>query len=140
MTAAIMTKAITAFRNAPYRKMLPLIVNCSAVKSCLPPMAAIKGVTRSATNPFTTAVNAAPITMPTARSTTFPRSRNSLNSFIAMFASYEWRRPTWRDYDAAFLALQCDCNVTRERAARLYRYDLTGLGDYSVPHGRGGWR
>src|SRR5277367_3427640 len=44
-------------------------------------IAATIGVSRSFTSAVTTAPNAAPMTMPTARSTTFPRSRNALKSF-----------------------------------------------------------
>src|ERR1019366_4691036 len=45
-------------------------------------MAAMSGVTRSATRAFTTAANAVPMTTAIARSMRFPRSRNSLNCFI----------------------------------------------------------
>src|SRR5436309_3553125 len=53
----------------------------SLEKSGFPMIAAMIGVIRSATKAVTTAPNATPITMPTARSTTLPRSRNALNSF-----------------------------------------------------------
>ena len=49
-------------------------------KPCLPKMAAISGVMKSATNAAITAVNAAPMTTATARSTTLPRSTNFLKS------------------------------------------------------------
>ena len=39
------------------------------------------GMIKSLTNELTTVVNAAPMTMPTARSNTLPRAMNSLNSF-----------------------------------------------------------
>src|SRR5205823_13156336 len=49
-----------------------------------PKIAPISGVIRSATNAVTTAPKATPITIPTARSTTLPRSRNSLKSVSAV--------------------------------------------------------
>src|SRR5579863_3791305 len=49
-----------------------------AEKSGLPAIAAIRGVRRSFVNAVTTPPKAAPITTPTARSTTFPRNRNCL--------------------------------------------------------------
>src|SRR6266852_8362572 len=69
------------------------MVKLSAEKSFLPKIAAMIGVIRSATRPVTTAPKAAPMTMPTARSTTFPRSRNALKSFrsltfLSIAASY----------------------------------------------------
>src|SRR5438552_4261849 len=71
------------------------MVKLSAEKSCVPKIAPITGVIRSATSPVTTAPKAAPMTMPTARSTTFPRSRNALKSFrsltfLSIAASY-WK-------------------------------------------------
>src|SRR5437588_9720796 len=42
----------------------------------------MKGDTKSATSLLTTVVKAAPITMPTARSTTLPRSRKARKAFI----------------------------------------------------------
>src|SRR5271157_2861235 len=57
-------------------------------------MAAITGVSRSFTKALTTAPNAAPITTPTARSTTLPRRTNSRNP-LNMSASL--RFPTLRD-------------------------------------------
>src|SRR4051812_4794843 len=69
----------TALKKCPYLKTEPLIVNFSPAKSGLPPMAAISGVTTSATKAVTTAPNAAPMTTATARSTTLPRRTNSRN-------------------------------------------------------------
>src|SRR3954464_5150701 len=63
------------------------MVNASVEKSGLPPIAAISGVTKDATNAVTTAPNAAPITTATASSTTLPRrmkSRNSLSMRVIL--------------------------------------------------------
>src|SRR5437762_9800518 len=49
-------------------------------------MAAISGVTRSFTKAVITAANAIPITTPTARSTTLPRSRNVLKPRISVLS------------------------------------------------------
>src|SRR6185437_7392709 len=54
------------------------MVKVRLAKSGLPPIAAIRGVTRSFTSPVTSAAKAAPMTKATARSTRFPRSRNFL--------------------------------------------------------------
>ena len=80
IAAATVTNAISAFRKSPYRNTLPLIVNVRLLKSGFPKIAAMIGVMMSATNAWTTRPNAAPITTATARSTTFPRIRNALNS------------------------------------------------------------
>ena len=80
ITAEMIRNEITALRKWPYLNVEPLIVNVSSAKSGLPPIAAISGVTRSATNAATTAPNAAPMTTATARSTTLPRRMNSRNS------------------------------------------------------------
>src|SRR5207237_4024830 len=48
-------------------------------------MAAISGVSRSATNAVTTAPNAAPMTTATARSTTLPRRMKALKSLTVSF-------------------------------------------------------
>src|ERR1700730_10846410 len=45
-------------------------------------MAAMSGVIRSFTSSLTTAPKAAPMTMPTARSTTFPRNKKALKPLI----------------------------------------------------------
>src|SRR6266540_2536233 len=50
------------------------------VKSTFPSSRPIGGISRSFTNELTTVVNAAPITIPTARSTMLPRTMNVLNS------------------------------------------------------------
>src|SRR4051794_39768710 len=59
-------------------------------------MAAMSGVIRSATRAVTTAAKARPITIPTAMSTRFPRSRNALNSCTVSFMTLLslW----WRDH------------------------------------------
>src|SRR5947209_1944810 len=67
--------------KSPYRKWLELTVNDRLEKLGLPKMSAMIGVSRSRTRAVTTAPNAAPTTTATARSTTFPRSRNALKSF-----------------------------------------------------------
>ncbi len=53
--AATVAKVISAFRNAPYLNVLPLIVKVSVAKSCLPKIAAMSGVRRSLTNDAMTA-------------------------------------------------------------------------------------
>ncbi len=59
---------------------MPATSKVFRVKSPTAPVATpIRGVRKAVTNPVTTAVKAAPITMPTARSTTFPRSRKLRN-------------------------------------------------------------
>src|SRR5579875_485929 len=58
------------------------MVNVSWEKSGLPAIAAISGVRISFTNACTTATNAAPIIIATARSTTLPRSKNWRNPLI----------------------------------------------------------
>ena len=50
-------------------------------KSIFPRKIPINGLIKSETNDFTIAVKAAPMITPTARSITFPRAMNSLNSF-----------------------------------------------------------
>src|SRR4051812_6411648 len=80
--AATNRNEISAFRNSPYRNLLPFTSNVRAEKSCFPTIAAISGVKRSLTNDVTTAPNAAPITTATARSTTLPRNRNCLKPFM----------------------------------------------------------
>src|SRR3712207_1966644 len=65
--------------KSPIRKRLPLMVIAHSEKSGMPPNIPISGVMMSFTSAWTTPVNAAPITMPTARSTTLPRRMNFLN-------------------------------------------------------------
>src|SRR3989344_5635929 len=77
-----MTKVRSALRKSPYRNLLPLIVKLNVEKSGCLIIAAINGVIRSFTKELTTAVNAAPIMTPTARSTTLPRSIKFLNPLI----------------------------------------------------------
>ena len=80
ITAATVTKLISLLMKSPYLNTLPLISNVRALKSGLPKIAAISGVTRSSTTAVTTAVNARPMTTATASSTRLPRNRNVLNS------------------------------------------------------------
>src|SRR6185437_1619450 len=58
------------------------MVKLSEPKSGLPTMAAIKGVSRSLTNEVTTVPKAAPMTTPTAKSTTLPRRGGTSNATI----------------------------------------------------------
>lgn len=73
-------KEIRALIKCPYINLLPFSVNVSPPKSGTFAIAEINGVNKSATSAFTIVPNAAPTTTPTAKSTTFPRSRNCLNS------------------------------------------------------------
>ena len=84
-----MTNEISALMNSPYRKCEPLTVNDSRLKSELPPMAAISGVTKFATNEVTSAVKAAPMTTATARSTRLPRNRKSRNPLTSLKISLQ---------------------------------------------------
>jgi hypothetical protein len=77
--AAMSTNVITAFRNWPYWMLLSLMVMSRSPKSTLPGMA-MTGVRMFSTNDVTTAAKAAPMTTPTARSTTLPRSTKVLKS------------------------------------------------------------
>src|ERR1700719_579310 len=79
---AMMTKETTELTKSPKRNLLPRIVKLIDEKSGCLTTAAIKGVSRPLTIEFTTLPKAAPITTPTARSTTLPRSKNCLNPFI----------------------------------------------------------
>src|SRR5438477_9224192 len=65
--------------KSPTAKTLPLRVNWRAEKSRLPAIAAMSGVSRSLVKALTTVAKAAPITTPTAMSTTLPRRRNCRN-------------------------------------------------------------
>ena len=58
-----------------------MIVNVRSLKSGLPMIIAITGITRLLTRELTTAANAMPITKATASSTMFPLKRKSLNSW-----------------------------------------------------------
>ena len=61
----------------------PWMVTCSLLNWVPPPkMALISGVMMFVEIDATTAVKAAPMTTATARSSMFPRKRNSLNSLI----------------------------------------------------------
>src|SRR5437763_2230339 len=60
------------------------MVNDSARKSGLPPMAAISGVMKLPVNAVTRAPKATPMSTATARSTTLPRSRNFRNPLMAL--------------------------------------------------------
>src|SRR3989338_3361008 len=77
-----MTKVRSALRKSPYRNLLAFTVKLNVEKSGCFMIAAINGVIMSFTKELTTAVKAAPIMTPTARSTTLPRSIKSLNPLI----------------------------------------------------------
>ena len=79
-TVATITNARTALRNDPYLNLEWCTVKVRFEKSGLPKMAAISGVTMSATNAVIMAVKATPTTTATARSTTLPRRMNFLKS------------------------------------------------------------
>lgn len=68
------------------------MVNVREEKSGCFTIAAMNGVIKSFTKPVTTAPKAAPMTMPTAISTTLPLSRNCLNPFN-IFSSVRSSRP-----------------------------------------------
>src|SRR5579884_3106087 len=78
------------------RNFDPLISNCRAEKSGLPPMAAMSGVSRSLTSAVTTAPNAPPMTTATARSITLPRSRNCRRPFTMRLSLRHLRPPDGR--------------------------------------------
>jgi hypothetical protein len=81
--ADAITNASRAFTKSPYKNLLPLIVKLRAEKSGNFAMAPMSGVSMSFTIADTSPAKAAPITIPTAKSTTFPRKRNCLNPLIA---------------------------------------------------------
>ena len=78
-----MIKLITVFSKSPNANLAPWIVVLRLLKSILPG-SPISGVMMSAAKAFTIAPNAAPITTPTAKSTTFPRKIKSRNSVATL--------------------------------------------------------
>lgn len=74
-------KEIKALIKCPYLNSDSLIVNERELKSGSFAMADTSGVSKSDTKADTTVPKAAPMTTPTAKSTTFPLSKNCLNSF-----------------------------------------------------------
>src|SRR5205807_825158 len=70
--------------KCPIGKREPWTVNWTAEKSGLPTIAAMSGVSKSVVSAVTTPPKAAPITTPTAISTTFPRRMNFLNPLSIM--------------------------------------------------------
>src|SRR4051812_18472542 len=80
-TAAIVTNVMTACRNAPYRKWALLMEKRRSTSPDSPANIEISGETKAATKTWTSCVNAVPITIATASSTTLPRSAKSRNSF-----------------------------------------------------------
>src|SRR6476660_5840429 len=74
-----------ALMKSPTGNGVPLMVKLMEEKSGLPTMAAMSGVRRSLVKAVTTDPKAAPMTTPTARSTTLPRRMNCLKPL-----SMEW--------------------------------------------------
>src|SRR5580704_15256964 len=68
--AATRTNETTALMKSPTGNGVPLTLKPTPEKSGFPTTAAISGVSKSLVNAVTTDPNAAPITTPTARSTT----------------------------------------------------------------------
>ncbi len=66
--------------------LLPLSVNAKPEKSGTLAIAAIRGVTKSLTKAVVTVPKAAPITTPTAKSTTFPRKTKSLKPLSTVYS------------------------------------------------------
>jgi hypothetical protein len=79
-TAAIVRNAITAVMKLPIATRPSPTLKATSLKSCFPPIAAMKGMITSPTSEVTTAPNAVPITTAIARSTTLPRRTKALNS------------------------------------------------------------
>ena len=79
--AAIARNEIRSVMNVPYVNTDLWIVKVRSSKFGLPTIAAMIGITRFATNEFTSAANARPITNATASVIRFPRRRKSRNSF-----------------------------------------------------------
>ena len=71
---------MTEFRNVPTRKWAEPTVKMIDEKSILPAKIPINGLMILETKDLTMAVNADPTMTPTAKSITFPRAINSLNS------------------------------------------------------------
>src|ERR1035438_2657755 len=76
--AATRTKLTRAVMKSPIGKTVLPTEKEIAVKSGLPATRAMRGLIRSLTRAVTTVPKAAPITTPTARSTTLPRKMNCL--------------------------------------------------------------
>lgn len=81
IAAETKTNETNVFKKWPMAKLEPLTVNAKLPKSGTFAIAAMSGVKISETNAATTVPNAAPITTPTAKSTTLPRNKKLLNSF-----------------------------------------------------------
>src|ERR1700758_3871984 len=79
MAAAISRNETTALTKSPTGKCVLPMLKPREEKSGLPTTAEINGVSKSFVNAVTTPPKAAPITTPTARSTTLPRNRNCRN-------------------------------------------------------------
>src|SRR5215213_3162170 len=87
-----------ALRTLPSRICCPAMLILQFERSGVPPKIPMIGVMTSLTSAWTTLVKAAPITIPTARSTTFPRSRNFLKP------PSSWPTP-WATFDAGLASL-----------------------------------
>src|SRR5579872_4384502 len=77
--AAIRTKEMAALTKSPIGNVVQRTVNLRLKQSGLPTTSAISGVRKPLVSSVTTPPKAAPITTPTAISTTFPRRMNFLN-------------------------------------------------------------
>src|ERR1700687_2555326 len=77
--AATSTNDTTALTKSPTGNGVPLMAKLMEEKSGLPTSAAMSGVSKSLVKAVTTDPKAAPMTTPTARSTTLPRRMNCLN-------------------------------------------------------------
>src|SRR6266702_2664016 len=87
ITKAKIKKVITTLMKAPIlTEALGLYGGCHTTVARLPVGRGIRGVIMLLTSPFTTAVKAAPIIIPTAKSTTFPRRMKALKSPNQFFA------------------------------------------------------
>src|SRR5687768_11486934 len=86
-TAAIRTNPITSSMKAPYLNVALRIEKERSAKLALSPGMARMGVSRFLVNEVITAVKAAPMATPTARSTTLPRRMKVLKSFTASFTT-----------------------------------------------------
>lgn len=73
---------IAAPTTRPIRNCVSDTVITTSPIACSPTSSAIKGLMKPSTIAVTMAVNAVPMTTATAKSMTFPRNKNSLNSLI----------------------------------------------------------
>ena len=76
------------FRKLPYLKLASPTLRVKLDKSILPIKRPMSGLIKFLTSDFTIAVKAAPIITPTAKSITFPRAINCLNSLSILLLLY----------------------------------------------------